>query len=282
MTKFATGIDDIATMDGSCSGWTIVSIDQALLANFEETAEQILKAANLTSFHGKEFKRKKIASYVQFLELVRSTLEAGPGFVACVLLGQDWRSDFDTFCYKVIGSAFSEAGIEATAITNASKKLAAPLFTYQRLAEGKCRGGTTLIHIDRHIIYDALNSCELLLDGCKISSQLPIIAALRAYGREIFPNAPEVERESIMICPDEDSFLVQAADIIGNFATAFAFRQLGKCSKSNEAKCSAFEQVFGDILDLTRFPIEVRLNGDNLELDSSAASFTFSIGEAGA
>ena len=282
MTKFATGIDDIATMNASCSGWTVVSIDHALLADFEKNANQILQDAKLPSFHGKEFKRKKLDSYVKFLKLVRSTLEAGPGFVACTLLGQDWRSDFEAFCNRVIGGAFSNAGIEAAAITEASKKIAAPMFTYQRLAEGKCQGGTTLIHIDRHVFYDEFNSAELLLAGEEISNQLPIIAALRAYGRERFQNSPEIERESIVVCPDEDSFLVQAADIIGNFATAFAFRQLGKCSKSNEAKCSAFDQAFGDILDLTSFPDGVRLNGDDLELDAGAASFTFSVGEVGA
>jgi len=282
VTKFATGIDDIATMNASCSGWAIVSIDHALLADFEKNAKQILQAAKLPSFHGKEFKRKKVDSYVQFLKLVRSTLEAGPGFVACILLGQDWKSDFEDFCNRVIGGAFSNAGMEAAAITEASKKIAAPLFTYQRLAAEQCQCGTTLIHIDRHVFYDELNSSEIQLAGGKMSSQLPIIAALRAYGRERFPNAPEVQRESIVICPDEDSFLVQAADIIGNFATAFAFRQLGKCSNSNEAKCSAFKQVFGDIQDLTSFPDGVRLNGDDLVLDSDAASFKFSIGEAGA
>ena len=58
--------------------------------------------------------------------------------MACTLLGQDWKSDFEAFCNRVIGGAFSNAGIEAEAITEASKKIAAPIFTYQRLAEGKC------------------------------------------------------------------------------------------------------------------------------------------------
>lgn len=282
MTKFATGIDDIATMNASCSGWTIISIDHALLADFENNAKQILQAAKLPSFHGKEFKRKKADSYAQFLMLVKSTLEAGPGFVACILLGQDWKSDFEAFCERVIGGAFSDAGIEAASITEASKKIAAPLFTYQRLAAEMCQGGTTLIHIDRHVFYDELNSSEIELAGGKISGQLPIVAALRAYRRKRFQNAPEVQHESIFICPDEDSFLVQAADIIGNFATAFAFRQLGKCSNSNDAKCSVFEQVFGDILDRTSFPNVIRLDGDDLVLNSDAASFKFYIGEASA
>lgn len=278
MPNFATGIDDIATMHAGCSGWTIVSIDQTLLTDFENAARRILQTARLSSFHGKEFKRKKIDSYVEFLKLIRSTLESGPGFVCCTLLGQDWKSDFDAFCERVIEGSFSNSRMEPGTVTEASKKLAAPLFTYQRLAAGNCRGGNTLIHIDRHVFFDGLNTSELEVSGVKMSSQLPIIAALRAYGSEQFPNAPEIDRESIFICSDEQSFLVQAADIIGNFSTAFAFRHLGKCSASNERKCSAFEKVFGDILDLKSFPDAVRLSGEDLVLDEGAASFTIIIG----
>jgi hypothetical protein len=282
LQNYATGIDDIATMNGTCSGWTIVSFDCASFSDFEVSAGKILETAKLKSFHGKEFKRKKFDSYVEFLKLIRTTLEAGEGFVSCTLLGQDWKSEFEKFCDDVIGGSFSSAGIDAESITEASKRIAAPLFTYQRLAAAKCQGGNTLIHIDRHALIDSLNDFVFELEGTKLSGQLPIIAVLRAYGRSKFPNAPEIDRESIVVCTDESSFLVQAADIIGNFSSALAFRHLGKKSKSNDLKCSAFEQAFGDIIDLSTFPDSVVQNGDDLALAAGSASFTFSIGGTGA
>ncbi|MEL0622422.1 hypothetical protein V6238_04870 [Marinomonas arenicola] len=282
MPDFVTGIDDIGTMNAKCSGWTVVSIDYVLLGKFEKEAEQILQSAKLKSFHGKEFKRKKVDSYIEFLKLVRSTLESGDGFVSCTLLGKGWKSDFEDFCDNVIGGSFAQAGVAAGGITEASKRIAAPLFTYQRLASVKLRGGSTQIQIDRHAVIDQLKSSKVDVNGTDASGQLPIVSALRAYGRDRFPNAPEIERESILICPDEDSFLVQAADIIGNFSTAFAFKKLGKTSKSNDLKCSAFDQAFGDIIDLSDFPGSVKLNGDDLELEEGTASFTFSIGGADA
>lgn len=109
---------------------------------------------------------------------------------------------------------------------------------------------------------------------------MPIVSALRAYGKEQFPNAPEIIRDGIKVCPDENSFLVQAADIIGNFATAFAFKKLGKSSRTNDLKCSVFEEVFGDILDASNLPDSIVLNGDDLVLAKGTASFTFSIGDA--
>lgn len=277
LVHYATGIDEIGTMNADCSGWTIVSIDHLLLSKFNENAEQILKKSKLSVFHGKKIQRKKRAAYVNFLMLIKEMLESGSGFASCTLLGRDWKSEFDAFCKNVIGDSFANVGIQNEKITDASWKLAAPLFTYQRLAHGNCQGGSTIIYIDRHAFFDELNSSVLQIAEVEISSHLPIISALRAYGRERFPNAPEVKPDGITICADEDSFLVQAADIIGNFATAYAFKQLGKQSNTNELKCSIFEEVFHDILDLNSFPSMLQINGEDLALDADAASFTFSI-----
>lgn len=278
MSDFVTGIDDIGTMNAKCSGWTVISIDHALLNKFKAESAQILMSSQLNSFHGKDFKRKKADYYAQFLNLIRSTLERGNGFLSCTLLGQAWKLEFEAFCGRVVGGSFSEAGVPAGEVTEASKRIAAPLFTFQRLASDKLQGGNTLIEIDRHSLIDHLGSLSVKLRDVEMPGQLPIVSALRAYGKMQFPNAPEIERNSITICPDEESFLVQAADIVGNFSTAFAFKKLGKNSKSNDLKCSVFEEVFGDILDLSQFPDSVSLNGDDLELAKDAASFTFSIG----
>lgn len=105
--KYVTGIDDIATMNAWCSGWTIVSFDYHLFDYFEKEASKILQNANLQSFHGKEFKRKKSDSYLEFLKLIRSMLERGPGFICCTLLGQDWKTEFEYFCDRVIDGSFS-------------------------------------------------------------------------------------------------------------------------------------------------------------------------------
>lgn len=278
MPDFVTGIDDVATMNAKCSGWTFVSIEHALLSEFEKKAAQILQSAKLKSFHGKEFKRKKSDSYIEFLKLTRSILEKGNGFASCTLLGQDWKTEFEAFCGSIVSGSFKDAGVPAGEVTEASKRIAAPLFTFQRLAAKKLQGGITLIQIDRHALIEQLSSSKVELSEAQISGQLPIVSALRAYGKKQFPNAPEIERDGIVICPDEDSFLVQAADIIGNFATALAFKKLGKNSNSNDLKCSVFEEAFGDILDPSDFPNSIVLNGDDLELAEGTASFTFCIG----
>lgn len=278
MPDFVTGIDDIGTMNAKCSGWTVVTIEHDLLSEFEKKADEILRSAKLKSFHGKEFKRNKSDYYIEFLKLIRSMLEQGNGFVSCTLLGQDWKSDFEEFFRKVISGSFAGVGVPAGDVTEASIRIAAPLFTFQRLASDNLQGGSTLIQIDRHALIDQLSSSQVELRGVEMPGQLPIVSALRAYGRTQFPNAPEIVRDGITVCPDENSFLVQAADIIGNFATALAFKKLGKSSKTNDLKCSLFEEVFGDILEISNFPDSIILDVDDLGLAEGTASFTFSIG----
>jgi len=277
MNKFVTGIDDISTMSARCAGWTIVSFENAALSEFDRQASEILASSGLSTIHAKDFKRRKSDYYKQYLNLVRKTLESNQGFVCCTLLGSDWKNQFKLFCNNVIGEAFNKAGIYDQDIIEGSKRIAAPLFTYQRIAASKCNGGLSTVQIDRDSVLDKLTNTGFLVRGKKISSQLPIVAALRANGRCQFPNAPEVERESILIVPDECSYIVQAADIIGNFSTALVFKYLGKSSKSNDSKCAVFQEVFGDIIDLSTIPSSVSMCGDDLELDPGAASFTFCI-----
>lgn len=279
MIEFITGIDDIATMHASCSGWTIVTFERAALSEFDRKASQILASSGLSNFHAKDFRRNKSAYYKEFLILLRETLESNKGFICCTLLGSDWRDKFELFCNNVIRNAFTKAGINDQSIIDGSIRIAAPLFTYQRIADSKCNGGLTTIQIDRDSVLDNLINNDLLVQGQKFSSQLPIVAALRAYGRCQFPNAPEVLSDSILIVPDECSFIVQAADIIGNFSTSLVKNHLNKNpSKTNVLKCSIFCDVFGDIIDLSAIPSSVSMCGDDLELAPGAASFTFCIG----
>lgn len=273
MSEFVTGIDDIATMSGKCKGWTFISFDSAFHAAFLDEAHAILKKSGLTSFHAKEFKRRKYDYYIQFLDLIKSILKKSESFLCYTLLGQDWKDEFCGFCDRVIAGSFSNAGIDNDNLVEASKRIAAPLFTYQRLSNHVLSGGRTSIDIDRDSILDKLSETQLVVDGRKISNQVPIFAALKAYGCKFFPSAPQVERDRINVLQDEESFLIQAADIFGNFANAIVFQSLGKKSKSNDLKCEAFNQVFGDIVDPSQLPNAVTLAGDDIEL-KGAVSFT--------
>lgn len=277
MNDFVTGIDDIGTMTGKCQGWTFVSFDAVFKSEFDRSAQLILTKSRLNSFHGKEFKRKKLDYYVEFLELIRRTLEKSNGFLCSTLLRKNWKDEFGSFGDRLIESAFSNVGIQDDALISASKKISAPLFTYQRLSAARVNGGRTTIDIDSDSVLDKLPAANLIIDGIQIANQIPIYTALKAYGKRCFPTAPLIVKNQINVLPDEASFLIQAADVVGNFALAKLFQSLGKKTGTNDLKCGAFDQVFGEIVDTAGIIDYVKLTGDDIELIGNDA-YTFSIG----
>ncbi|MBL1320431.1 MAG: hypothetical protein COA63_005145 [Methylophaga sp.] len=275
--RFVTGIDDIGTMSGKSAGWSLISFHEEYFSEFNQSAQDTLNKSGLKSFHAKEFKRKKSEYYGQFLSLIKETLAKGnSSFICCTLLDEAWKNEFKGFCEMLIGDAFQQANIDNNGIIEASKRIAAPLFTYQRISSQKTTAKYTSIDIDRDSVLSKLNDNDLIIRGKKISSQIPIFASLNAYGRKQFPSAPLIEKDSINILNDEESFLIQAADIFGNFSTALSFKTLGKESKSNNLKCEIFENVYSDLIDPSHISDSVDLDGDDLVLKNNG-SFTLCV-----
>jgi len=277
MSNFITGIDDFGTMNAVSQGWTFVSFDEGLYVDFQTIAQDILRKSGLHSFHAKEFKRNKKCYYKDFLSLIKSTLSKGSSSVACAtLLNESWKADFRKFTDNVVEGAFRKAGITNEKLISGSKFLAQPIFTYFHIASSTIHATSTKIHIDHHALVDGFSDIDLIIKDHKILPQLPIVSALNEYRKIQFPSAPMVERNSIEILPDEQSFIVQAADMIGNFSAAMVFKVLGKTSKTNDLKAGIMNEVFGDILDISNITKMVEISGNDFVLKKSG-SFSFTI-----
>ena len=71
---------------------------------------------------------------------------------------------------------------------------------------------------------------------------------------------------------DRHSPLVQAADVMGNFAMSWLFRELGDNSKKRTKRAKLFHKVFGDIMDSFNAAHDLELAGQNdLQLRDAAA-----------
>lgn len=276
MAKFVTGIDDIATMNGISKGWTIISFNADYFEDFNKSATDILKSSELHSFHAKDFKRKKETYYQKFLELIRTTISKGENsFLCCTLLDALWETEFKNFCDYVIEGAFNKAQISDNDLLEASKKIAAPLFTYLRLSSKQAVADSTSIDIDSDSILKGLATGKLI-QGTKICNQVPIFAALKAYQQKQFPSAPLIEKKEINVLNDENSFLIQAADVFGNFSTAKARQALGITTKTNDLKCKIFDSVFEDLIDTSKLNQQIEIAGEDIKL-KQAGSLTLCI-----
>lgn len=277
MSNFITGIDDFGTMKGVSQGWTFVSFDEVFYEDFQSDAQDILSRSKLPSFHAKEFKRKKRSHYIDFLNLIRDTLSKGDSSVACAtLLDESWKLDFREFTDRVVEGAFKNAGITDEKLVSGSQFLAKPIFTYFRVASSNINASSTKIHIDHHALANGFNDIDLIVKNHKISPQLPIVSALNAYRNRQFSDAPMVEQNSIEILPDEQSFIIQAADMIGNFSAALVFKVLGKASKTNDLKAEIMNDVFGNLMDTSKITEMVEISGDDFVLKQSG-TFSFTV-----
>jgi len=277
LIRLVTGIDDIGTMNAKSEGWTFLSFDEQYLENFNDKAQDILNRSKLKSFHGKEFKRNKNIYYEEFLFLIRSVIASDKNsFICCTLSDESWKNDFSSFCSSVISTSFNKASIEDSKFVEAAAKLAQPMYIYSRIFPQYPSAVLTRIDIDRDSILSRINTDKLIVNGSEISKDTPIFSAFNAYSAKQFPNAPKIERQSIRVLNDESSFLIQAADMIGNFSTAFVAKLLGKDSKTNNLKANCFEKVFGDFLDTSNVSKMVELIDDEVVLKQEGA-FNFTI-----
>jgi hypothetical protein len=219
-----------------------------LLEEFNREANSILAESKLSSFHASKYRRNKIKYYKKFLLLIRKTLEKeSNSFICCTLSDELWKSSFNNFCANCISGSFKDAGITDDQFIKSSIKLSLPLFTYMRKAAQHIKADSTSIDIDSDAILKRITSKDIIVSGCVIAPNDIIFSALNAYREKQFGNAPEINRGMIRILNDEDSFLIQAADMFGNFSTALAMKTLGKDTKNNNLKADTFFDVFGDL-----------------------------------
>lgn len=270
--KLVTGIDDVGSMNARSEGWTFFTIPECFLGEFVTNATSVLNETKLEAFHGKAFARRFEKSYKRFLTLVRDTLSKGnASLLASTLLNEKWKTKYSEFCQRVISGAFSGAGIDEEALTQASVALATPLFTYQRLASGFPVGSSTRFEIDADSVTERLPQLALIVRANSIAPTTPIFAAYNAYRTQRFESSPSLDKGGIQVTSDEQSFLIQAADLFANFSVAYAFQKLGKHSKTGDLKAGIFADCFSDLLPNVDFEANVEISGEDLVLTADGS-----------
>jgi hypothetical protein len=85
-----------------------------------------------------------------------------------------------------------------------------------------------------------------------------------AYRKRQFSNSPPLTENGIKALWDEESYLIQAADVFGNFALSYVFKCLGKKSNTNDLKAKLFFEVFREQIQLFDFAPEFQIQGNDL------------------
>jgi len=175
-----TGIDDIGTMSAKSEGWCYFSIPESLKPDFIDKSKNILSGSKLKSFHGKEFKRKRIESYKAFLTLIKNTLiKADDTLLACTILSETWKKEYTGFCTRLIDKSYSSTDIDISHLIKTSSKLASPIFTFMRLTEKFKSTHTSIVEIDENSILRNFPGQTITVGNHTIDGSIPIYPRFR-------------------------------------------------------------------------------------------------------
>lgn len=283
MTAFPVriGVDEIATETQKCDGWTYFCLPEAYVAGFAADAKAIIHASSLHAFHGKKFKVGHNAEYRAFLKLIRKYQEKSLQSLSVnTLLADSMKTDVEAFGLRILTKSLEKAGVAPGPAVELLSPYVAPLLSLARIASDL--GPNLVMRVE-------MDDCEQLQDldqpvhevhGVPISGHVLLKGMYNGYAKMQFPKAPLLPDNGVHVMRDSKSFLIQAADVIGNFSMAYVFVKLGKKSKSKEAKAALIEEVWGDSIDAFDFSSQVSLVGEDLVLNDGQGAITFRIGWA--
>lgn len=270
-------IDDFASETQVSEGWSYVVLEAPLAEQFDLETKKLLSTSKLSAFKGNDYKRKKKEAYVEFLSILVDLLERSDrGFVVCTLLDETWKATYDAHVAAAASGLLARIGIVDEVVLHAANRLMRPLYTFLRLADGL--GGTFRVELDSEKATTTIGDMQVAYGGTHLSASIVMEKLVNAYASKVSPGAPRIERGGLRVVRDEESAMVQAADLIANLSAAFVRSRLGDQSKTLTEKASVFLQAFGTILPS---PIP---SFEELQLDSGhgrgeirlpAGSFTF-------
>lgn len=279
--ELAAGLDDVATEKGLASGWSFFVIPEEAVAPFAVEARNLL-SKKMTEFHAKEFKHKntdQCRAYTDFLTLIRRTAEAAPAaMLASTLNDRSWHTDLTSFAGRLANNVFTTLGITDQGVIDGAREAAPSLFTLQRLLTSPPSTCATLriLEADETTTMAAFAARTVTVNGHSLEATRLLAMLAESYRQKQFPQSPALRPEAINIVESSASFLVQAADVLGNFSMNYVIRNLGPTTAGRTKKAEIFESVFRDILPHTKFAEMASLSGTEFELAlKQAGALTF-------
>lgn len=241
------GIDDLGTTTQISEGWAYFVIEEELLEQFSVEANGLLTGIALDTFHGKDYKRRFKDKYLEFLKLCRKYSEQSKvSLIAVVLQNQEWKNQYIPFCQRVIRNVYEQNAIKNEELILSAQFLTSPLFTLQNLTKNLSSDIPISIIIDSHKNTSTFNNLELEIGPVKIKANKLLGTMYNGYRKLQFPNSPELLNDTIKVTKDDNSYAIQAADIIGNFSLSYIQKKLGHSSQTIDDKAEIFSEVFGD------------------------------------
>jgi len=247
-TVLVCGIDDFAIEKNPGSGWTYFVVPLSAVPDFCERAARLLPAG-MKEFRARDFKVSEAPAFEHFLRLIRGTLDQNEGsLLEVVANGTNWAKDLYESSMNVVARGFSDAGVNDQKIVAIAQKCAPPLFTVQRVLQNFGDANELRLEVSGNSMTAPTAALQMLMHLHSVSIARILAESFDTHASSLFPHSPRLNRDGsgIKILASERSCLVQASDVVGNFAAAFVLAQLGANSQVRQRKAEIFQTVFGD------------------------------------
>lgn len=277
MEELIVGIDETGSMGQMVNGWSFVIFPFSHLSPFEEEAKNILSKSKLETFHAKKFARRFQSEYKDFLALIKEfASSSSTALIGVVLNSEKWNKEYIDFAERLLSKVFEGVGIRDQEVIDITKTFVGALLQFQELTNcyrfpDQCTVNLLLDSDDKKKKMDGLltvmevqSDLKYIFPKIIIDPTYLLAIFYEKYRARQFPNSPPCK--VIRALNDEDSFIIQAADVIGNFSLSYIFYQLGKDTKSNNLKASIYDEIYKDLVNPIEFFKTVEMVGDDLKL----------------
>jgi hypothetical protein len=276
--SLACGCDDVKTGKALTAGWTFFALPEHAVAAFTAKASKLLPPG-LAEFHAAQMDHSsETGAYESFLELVRDSIGSHPySFVRTVGANRVWSRQLGDSAERVLQLVLQLTGAQGTDTERLLQELAPPIWTLQRLIRHVGRGVNLGLDLDEDTVLARLALSKTTFGATEISTSRLLAILSNAYSGQRFPDAPRfaADGSSISVKPGAQSFLIQAADVVGNFAFAHLTAELGLSTPGRQNKSQIFQRVFGAMPHIDLSGLATLASGEVQTTSDGEVQFAF-------
>jgi hypothetical protein len=262
---YIAGIDETATDTQKVRGWCYFCLSQIEYHKFCVEAQAILDSSNgLSTFHGSEYKSTFKAEYEAFLLLIKKYAQKSDiALISCKLFDNNLYAIKTDSERRITESVLQSTGISNKDFIKICKDIAPELFSFMQLLENQWNDKFLTVEIDSDDIKKNFSNYSETIKGKPFNTNW-IMTTLYNQCRALkHPASLQLKSDGIKALDDQNSFAIQAADVIGNFSTACIYFKPGNNSTDRAEKGQLFYEIFKDETGTVDFSNAVKLSGQN-------------------
>lgn len=269
---FVAGVDETATERKAVEGWCYFCLPQSSYDKFQKEVKSLLGTSNIISFHGSKFLKEQAYEYEKFLGLIKKYVESTfPSLLSCSLLSLSQKNDFKDYSDQVTGEFFRIWNVKSkTTINNKAiiyyKRITPSLLRLIELIQHFGPNYKFKIEIDTDNDKKNLQKYTTELSGETDFAERLLASFYNSYkDNSNFKDTPWLEMDGVSFLKDQKSFLIQGADVIGNFSTCYLYHKLGDSSETRKIKSEVFENIFGNTMIKNEVLEQLQLSGNEIK-----------------